>query len=254
LTKLYHSKVFKLQEFSRVFSLQVGLLNSLLTRILDLIFPKSETELKMERLQADFVIKNCKPSKKIDSMENAVAINAILSYKDPLVRQIIWQMKFGGQKFLANLCGEIIFREFFEKSLNKITDPDQNYILLPIPIHKRRLRERGFNQCESICETIARHGKTVQILYKPKILKRKIYTEKQSWGDRRDRFSKISGVFETDKSELNQLLIFLQHNPKSSVVIIDDVITTGATTKEAAKVLIDGGIPSHQIIILAFAH
>jgi ComF family protein len=227
----------KIKEFSRVFMRMFMLIKSLQI-ILDLIFPKSADMIEIEALNIEKVFNKCVKSRKITAVQNS---HAVFSYKDPLIRKIVWQMKFKGQKQLAKICGQAILY----KMLKKIK-PSEELILIPVPIHKKRRAERGFNQCELICDEIVGLSKN-NLLYKPDIISRKIYRDKQSWSDKKGRLDKVSGVFEINKKE------FIKSDvSKKTVVIIDDVITTGATVNEVRRLLKEAG--ANKILIFAFAH
>lgn len=184
--------------------------------------------------------------------------HSVFSYKDPLIKKMIYRMKFGNSKWCARLCGEIIQREIQKHAVNKPAARDdvnvraempgnllKNSLLTPIPIHRRRRNERGFNQCERICEEIK--NKT-GIPHEPKLLIRKIYRDKQSWSNKEERQEKIRGVFKINKKVLQKIQ---QTRPGRTILLIDDVITTGSTVREAEKELREAGLGDVRVFSVA---
>lgn len=229
---------------------------------LDLIFPESE-EVKLLRKMSDKqlfaelnqISHNAK--NKIIKMQN-VSIHYSLPYKNPLVKEIIWQIKFRGQKKYCKILGKLLAENIAiilkkEKNCN-----GENYLLIPVPIHEKRRKERGFNQCEFLCEEIIREVEKMKRLndekcklkYAPKILMREIYQEKQSWSDRHGRFEKISGVFTIALN--NKTKSYTAEIINEKIILIDDVVTTGSTLSEISKVLFNAG--TKKIIAVVVAH
>jgi ComF family protein len=159
-------------------------------------------------------------------------------YKREIIKEAIWQIKFKNNK---NVC--ILFADTLA---NKIKGLEiDNFILIPIPIHKKRRQERGFNQCERLCEEIIRKISKQNFRYEKNLLIRTRYTEKQSWNNKKDRENNLKEVFEINKN-LKQNI----YNKK--VILIDDVITTGSTIKEASRTLLESG--ASEVISICIAH
>lgn len=102
-------------------------------------------------------------------------------------------------------------------------------VIVPIPLSTQRKRFRGFNQAECIAKSLSLR---FCVPYKVNIISRIKHTSSQtSFHNRIDRITNMKGVF-----KLNQ------HIAYSSVLLVDDVFTTGATMKEATKVLKASGV------------
>jgi ComF family protein len=97
--------------------------------------------------------------------------------------------------------------------------------IIPIPLHRAKLRRRGFNQSQVIAEGIA---EILGIELYNDVLHRKIFTHTQTRRKRYDRWKNVEGIFECHYPEK----ITNKH-----VLLVDDVITTGATMEAAGSVL-----------------
>lgn len=120
-----------------------------------------------------------------------------------------------------------------------------SYVLLPVPLHKLKEKERGYNQSEFIARGIS---KVLNIDVNVDLVKRTKYTQSQTKLNQTER-------------ELNVMDAFTLTNPQKSshdvknVIIIDDVITTGATINEVTKVLRNKtGINKIVAASIAIAH
>lgn len=136
-------------------------------------------------------------------------------------RLLIHDLKYRKRRCLARPLGLWLGREFTDRAA---FDPD---LIAPIPLHRRRLGERGFNQGE----LIARHVARVMALPCRNLLNKHLDTPSQAILSRRDRLVNVRGAFSL-RTELR---------PGCRVLLIDDIYSTGATMREAAAVLQRGG-------------
>jgi len=112
-------------------------------------------------------------------------------------------------------------------------------LLVPVPIHRERLRERGFNQSMLLARAIS---KQTGIPTQANAITRTVKRLPQVGRSMQDRWSAVSGVFAVPQSDL----VWGRH-----IAIVDDVITTGATVSECARVLITAGATSVHAIAIA---
>jgi ComF family protein len=136
--------------------------------------------------------------------------------KESIVQQIIFELKYKQNKKAGYLLGKLIAQDI----LSSIQFNDINY-LIPIPISKQKLRERGFNQSRIICEAIVRYGVKASIFDGLKKIKN---TTTQTHKDRLQRGSQPNNLFNLTNSPTLK---------DKHVLIIDDVLTTGATLEAA---------------------
>jgi ComF family protein len=114
-------------------------------------------------------------------------------------------------------------------------------VVVPVPLHARRRRERGYDQAELLARVIARH---LGLPLHRKALVRKRYTSQQSLLVMNTRWDNVRGAFEIGRSALP---------PHCNVLLVDDVITTGATISECARVLKRAGAARVHALALARA-
>ena len=109
-------------------------------------------------------------------------------------------------------------------------NPDLPQLIIPMPLHKQRLQERGFNQAKSIGKLLS---KRLQIPLKDHLVERKINTPSQQGLNKQQRRKNLRQAFSVNEStRATKLLEQVEH-----VAIIDDVMTTGASANTLAKAL-----------------
>ena len=140
----------------------------------------------------------------------------VFDYLSP-INQWIKQYKFQDQRHYA-----IVFAHFISDALNRITDLT-DYVIIPVPLHPERLRQRGFNQCHLIAQHLSLHT-SARITYDLLIKRKTTAPQAKLSGEKRKK--NIHGAFRIT----NKL-------PRKPIVILDDVITTGSTVEEMARTL-----------------
>lgn len=139
-------------------------------------------------------------------------------YEEPLKKALV-ALKFYDAAYYKNAFGSIVVFVF----KNILTDYDY---LIPMPLHRRRLKERGYNQASLLAEKIS---ELTSVPLMKNCLVRKNYTKRQSEMTNKEmRIGNVSDAFHCKNPEL----IF-----DKRVLIIDDVMTSGATLYCAAKEL-----------------
>lgn len=149
---------------------------------------------------------------------------SLFRYEDEVV-SLVHQLKFAEKITYSRSLGEMLY-SLLEEQLKEIESslmvnkPD---CLLPVPLHNSRLRQRGYNQSIEIARVMAKKL-DIPIAYEVVIRRRR--TSAQTGLHARQRLKNIRGAFEVVADVKNKHLL-----------IIDDVMTTGATVNELAKVL-----------------
>jgi len=151
-------------------------------------------------------------------------VSQFIFEKDKELQQIIHALKYDKKYqigiFLGRILGEQFRTQFQNWNIN---------LIVPIPLHHLKKAERGFNQSFYIAKGIA--SKNFILVYS-KAIKRIRFTESQTTMTLKEREVNVEGAFKVRKTE----------NVKGkNILLVDDVMTTGATINECGKVLLEAG-------------
>ena len=113
--------------------------------------------------------------------------------------------------------------------------------LVPVPLHPRKLRERGFNQSEALCKALVRLQPTAELADS---LQRTVDTPSQTLFSRKERMRNLRSAFRIDPK--------VAVDSEKRYLIVDDVFTTGSTVNACSRALKKGGI--RRIDILTLGH
>lgn len=178
----------------------------------------------------------CSPCKKVlqsmltmqNSVEKMPPLDALFSVfhnlrpSDLPARLVKW-MKYSGTIRNALFFADF-FSDYMSYSSQKIISLNKNFILCPIPLHPLRQLQRGFNQSMLIAEKFSLKSHVPLFPF----LKRRTYTPTQTSFTKSLRVKNMFNVFSiTDKNMVKN----------KSILLIDDLCTTGSTLREAAKTL-----------------
>ncbi|MCI8342362.1 MAG: ComF family protein [Firmicutes bacterium] len=177
-------------------------------------------------------VKNINNSKSIITGYITCAF-AVYDYK--FVKKSIKSFKFDGYKFYGEGFSKIMFETAQKNFPNIFSDSD---IIIPVPIHKKRFKKRGFNQSVIMGRGIAR---LAGIEFSEKALIRKTNTIPQSGLSIEERLKNIKNAFEIGNCDIKG----------KNILLIDDIFTTGATLNECAKVLKENG--AKEILCYTFS-
>jgi len=157
-------------------------------------------------------------------------------YSNPLIKELIRIFKYHYIKELAKPLTKLLIKSLENISSISNISNISNIVIVPIPLHERRLKERDFNQAELLAKEMAEH---YSLPLETDALKRKrIVTPQAQIKDHETRKTNIKGIFEIDPKFTKKCLDKKQNLLKDkTIILVDDVITTGATLSEAAKVL-----------------
>lgn len=155
-------------------------------------------------------------------------------HKKGIVQELIHSLKYRGQEAIGTVLGEWYAEEL--KNIPVLSTVDT---IIPVPLHPKKLSERGYNQVTEFGNALA---KSLQIPVNTTILFRQVYSKTQSQKNRLGRTEGIDTIFDVSFDEKDRNKHFL---------LIDDVITTGATLEVCAKALLK--IPGTKISIVCMA-
>lgn len=177
-----------------------------------------------------------------DAVLSRAGAIALFSYNDPLVREALHALKYNGEHRLAQVFGQLLAAHLKEELSGQRLLGEGVPLLIPVPVTFGRHIERSYNQTELIAEEIAA-WLPEQVDYAPDILVRSEFHGSQALAPtRRERSSNVRGVFNvTEQAKVSG----------RDVILVDDIITTGATTNEAAATLLSCGALSVSCIAVA---
>lgn len=152
---------------------------------------------------------------------------AAMAYNDAAA-QLIHGFKYGNRRYMGRgLAGGIDLPENWRIDT-----------VVPVPLHPKREKERGYNQSMILAEEL---GRRYDIPVRPRLLKRIRYTEMQSMTAGRDRRENVRGAFRARECKGRNILL------------VDDIITTGSTMEECAIALKNAGAGKIYCAAAAYA-
>ena len=163
-------------------------------------------------------------------------------YEDTL-RQIIHHFKYSGQPELASWLGLEMGQAWRQYQRDNAPKKPRPAVLVPIPLHASKLKQRGFNQAERLAQGMAR---TVQVPLIGEGLLRVHATQAQHSLGRAEREANLAQAFQVNPSHLQVLR-------QTTVWLVDDIFTTGATAQAAAHTLRQSGVSVAGICTVARA-
>lgn len=210
--------------------------------LLETLFPSSCFGCKNKR---EILCSNCIIKISRTEKETSKNITAIFDYHDPLIKKIIWNLKYYHHPFLGQKLGEILYDEFLEDISDiKTYTMGQPILVIPVPISKARAKTRGYNQAQKIASGFCNQGGKEIFTLKNKIVIKKIDTTPQARITNRNR--RLKNIKDTFKIKNPNLI------KGRTVIIIDDVTTTGGTISEIINILKKSGVK--KVIGFAIAH
>jgi ComF family protein len=140
-------------------------------------------------------------------------------------RKTMHQFKYEKQRHLSRLMGLLISEVWRDERLHI-----ESWNVVPVPLHPKRMRNRGFNQSREIASELARRAPDgISLTLRP-VLKRVRHTLRQAQLDRRERLRNLSDAFRASGR-------IPKNQQPANWLIVDDVITTGTTVSECAAAL-----------------
>ncbi|GAB2945056.1 ComF family protein [Hymenobacter coalescens] len=169
-----------------------------------------------------------------------VPMQYVLSYLRFLrrgrVQHLLHQLKYQGQREVGTALGQMYGQELASSGLGADVD-----LIVPVPLHRRKLAKRGYNQSDTFAEGLAA---SLQVPWSAEVLRRNSFTVSQTRKSRAERWQNVADVFEVAQPEA----IRGKH-----VLVVDDVLTTGATLEACALTLLDAGAGTVSVATIACA-
>jgi len=155
-------------------------------------------------------------------------------HKKGIVQELIHNLKYKGHEEIGTILGE-----WYAEDLKTIALLQSVNEIIPVPLHQRKFKERGYNQVTTFGKALSSN---LNIFYNESLLIRNVYSKTQSKKNLLGRTEGIETIFDVAYTEKDHDKHFL---------LIDDVITTGATLEACSKALLK--IPGAKISIVCMA-
>ena len=155
-------------------------------------------------------------------------------HKKGIVQELIHNLKYKGHEEISAILGEWYAEDL--KTIELLQSADE---IIPVPLHRRKLKERGYNQVTAFGTALS---SSLNIDYNDSLLIRNVYSKTQSKKNLLGRTEGIESTFDVSFTEKDHNKHFL---------LIDDVITTGSTLEACSRALLK--IPGSKISIVCMA-
>lgn len=152
-----------------------------------------------------------------------------------ILRKIVSSLKYRDQTFIAKKFARLLF----DKSKNEIADCD---LICAVPLHVKRLRKRKFNQAVLLAKSLWKFAPKKK--FYPDFLVRTKHTKPQIELKQKDREQNLKNVFTVNEK-------YFEEVKGKKILLLDDVMTTGATLENCAKILKKQG--ARKVVVLTLA-
>ena len=154
--------------------------------------------------------------------------------KKSKVQNLLHALKYQSKPEVGVLLGKMMAQELTEKDGFPLAD-----LIVSVPLHKKRKRERGYNQSDAFAEGLS---EVTGIPWSGTALARTRYTKSQTGKTKSERRENVEGIFETVETPQVQ---------GRRVILVDDVLTTGATLESCVEALVRAGCGHILIMTIA---
>ncbi|OHA17493.1 MAG: hypothetical protein A3H57_00560 [Candidatus Taylorbacteria bacterium RIFCSPLOWO2_02_FULL_43_11] len=209
------------------------------TAVLEFLLPLNDAEKAFKKLSLEEFVSRAKTSAPV----NIKDAKTLFSYQDKIVKSAIHLLKYKKDDGAAKLLGQAM-ANVAEEWLNDLQTFEnfKNPVLIPVPMSKEHLVERGENHTEKLCLHLLNFLPKDLAKVDTQSLKKAHDTKSQvKTASRSERLKNLSGSFEANEKICGK-----------NILLIDDVITTGATIEECRKTLYEKG--ARRVMALAIAH
>ena len=168
-------------------------------------------------------------------LEHASAM--LYFHKKGIVQQMMHNLKYRGHQEIGTLLGN-----WYGEELKTIHEKTPFDLIIPVPLHPKRFKARGYNQLTTFGQALS---KTLEVPFDETILVRKVYLESQTKKNLLIRSDIKDTVFDAQ---------FTEKEHDKHVLLIDDVITSGATLEVCSRVLLKIPNVKLSLVTMAYAH
>lgn len=217
----------------------LGGVSYMLEFVLNFLFPPACVV--CGKIDKNWLCSKCK--KRVERLEKSCEVEIqnkkyekllyIFKYES-LIRKLVLGYKFSNKAYINNFFANMIVKN--EKNYNLLKQYD---MIIPVPMHKKKMLKRGYNQTELISEKVA---KELIIQNRPDILQKVVNTTTQSKLGGKARQTNIQHAF------------FIKNDidvEDKKIILFDDIYTTGATSEECSRILKNAGAKEILILVMA---
>ncbi|MBC8464745.1 MAG: ComF family protein [Bacteroidetes bacterium] len=156
--------------------------------------------------------------------------------KSGVLQTLMHQLKYGRQQEIGLYFGKELGKALFEQKGFILPD-----LIVPVPLHWKKEKTRGYNQCQLICEGLSNK---LNIPVVSNILFRKVHSESQTKKKRFQRWENVEEIFGINEGSV----LIGKH-----ILLIDDIVTTGSTLEACVQTLLQIEGTSISIATIAYA-
>ena len=160
------------------------------------------------------------------------AISMLYLAKSSRVEKLLYRLKYNNQPEIGIFLGKYYARKLLEINFFEAID-----IIVPVPIHRSKLRKRGYNQSSQFAKGLST---IAQVPWTDKLLARTVSSVSQTKKSRIERYENVAGVFELNDQTAVQ---------GKNILLVDDVLTTGATICTVGNILVEAGAKASILTI-----
>ncbi len=201
--------------------------------LIDVVLPRKERVIRIEHYSLEDI-----PVAPQEHDACGVQITTLMQYREKTVEDLIRALKYDRSGHAARLLAGALAEYLHEEVANLKNFSTKPIVLVPVPLHASRERERGFNQIQKVLDALPSEFKDGTMSHvESSMLIRTRATPQQTRLSRSERLKNVADAFALTNP--------IEH---VHIILIDDVTTTGATLAEAARPL------DRHVALLALAH
>jgi ComF family protein len=197
------------------------------------------------RVSGEILCDKCIDRVQLTDRETEDSIIAVYDYRDPVIKDAIWKLKYHKTPYLGQRLGGLLYIELIEEiNLLKILCLGSPIYVIPVPISHDKKKGRGYNQSEIIARNFCNKADKKIFQLKNNVVYKKINTIPQArLTNRNKRLQNVKGAFEIKNDKIIK---------GKTIIVVDDVTTTGGTIMEIMKILKKSG--AKKVVGFAVAH
>jgi ComF family protein len=203
----------------------------LVSLLIDALFPPRTTERLVRTLSYESLMERIAPT---TLSVSRTSVTALLPYHDPVVAACIQEAKYYGNQKAQELLGQVFDEYVQEFVMDERTFGAHDVVFVPIPLSRKRYKERGYNQTERIIGYADVH------LSRSTLVRVKETLPQTTLG-KQARTENMHDAFQARA-----------HHKDTTYVVVDDVVTTGSTLGAAHEALTRIGAKNVRLIALAY--